>query len=139
MPIARVKAMLEEYRATGHISRAVLGVGQTVFIPAGWQYTDALGLPSSGGLLIEQVEEGSPAATAGLHGATRAVNFGFNRLGIGGDLIVAVDGKPVEDETTLTRTMTQKRGGDTVTLTIYRDGHTSKMAIKLGSAPEPLR
>src|SRR6202021_1815110 len=55
MPITRVKAMLEEYRATGHISRAVLGVGQTVFIPSGWQFTDALGLPSSGGLLIEQV------------------------------------------------------------------------------------
>ena len=139
MPIARVKAMLDEYRATGHISRAVLGVGQTVYIPANWQFTDALGLPASGGLLIEQVEDGTPAAAAGMHGATRAVNFGFNRLGIGGDLIVAIDGKPVEDETSLTRTMTQKRGGDTITLTIYRDGRTMKTAIKLGSAPEPLR
>ena len=139
MPIARVKAMLEEYRATGHISHAVLGVGQTVYIPANWQFTDALGLPASGGLLIEQVEDGTPAAAAGMHGATRAVNFGFNRLGIGGDLIVAIDGKPVEDETSLTRTMTQKRGGDTITLTIYRDGRTMKTAIKLGSAPEPLR
>src|SRR3984885_8157113 len=92
MPITRVKAMLDEYRATGHISRAVLGVGQTVYIPANWQFTDALGLPSSGGLLIQQVEDASPAAAAGLHGATRAVSFGFNRLGIGGDLIVAIDG-----------------------------------------------
>jgi S1-C subfamily serine protease len=139
MPITRVKAMLEEYRATGHISRAVLGVGQTVFIPSGWQFTDALGLPSSGGLLIEQVEEGSPAAVAGLHGATRAVSFGFNRLGIGGDLIVAIDGKPPEDENALTQTMIQKRGNDAITLTIYRDGGTTKKTIKLGSAPEPLR
>jgi S1-C subfamily serine protease len=139
MPIARVKAMLEEYRATGHISRAVLGVGQTVFIPAGWQFTDALSLPSSGGLLIEQVEDATPASAAGLHGATRVVNFGFNRLGIGGDLIVAIDGKPVDGETALTQVMTQKRGGDTVTLTIYRNGGTMKMSIKLGSAPEPLR
>jgi S1-C subfamily serine protease len=139
MPITRVKAMLEEYRATGHISRAVLGVAQTVFIPSGWQFTDTLGLPSSGGLLIEQVDEGSPAAAAGLHGATRAVSFGFNRLGIGGDLIVAIDGKPPEDENALTQTMIQKRGNDTITLTVYRDGHTSKMSIKLGSAPEPLR
>ena len=139
MPIARVKAMLEEYRATGHISRAVLGVGQTVFIPSGWQFTDALGLPASGGLLIEQVEEGTPAATAGLHGATRVVNFGFNRLGIGGDLIVAIDGKPIEDENSLTHFMTQKRGNDTITLTIYRDGGTTKKAIKLSSAPEPLK
>lgn len=139
MPIARVKAMLEEYRATGHISRAVLGVGQTVFIPNGWQFTDALGLPSTGGLLIQQVDEGSPAAAAGLRGATRAVNFGFNRLGIGGDLIVAIDGKPVDDELSLTRAMTQKRGGETISLTIYRDGRTMKLNVKLGSAPEPLR
>ncbi len=75
----------------------------------------------------------------GLHGATRVVNFGFNRLGIGGDLIEAIDGKPVESETSLTRAMTQKRGNDTITLTIYRDGRTTKMPIKLGSAPEPLR
>jgi putative serine protease PepD len=139
MPITRVKAMLDEYRATGHISRAVLGVGQTVFIPPNWQFTDALGLPSSGGLLIEQVEDGTPAAAAGLHGATRAVNFGFNRLGIGGDLIVAIDGKPADAETALTQAMTQKRGNDTITLTIYRDGGTTKKTIKLGSAPEPLR
>jgi S1-C subfamily serine protease len=139
MPITRVKAMLEEYRATGHISRPVLGVGQTVYIPPNWQFTDALGLPSSGGLLIQQVDEGSPAAAAGLHGATRAMSFGFNRLGIGGDLIVAIDGKPVEDETSLTRTMAQKRGNDAITLTIYRDGHTMKTSIRLGSAPEPLR
>ena len=139
MPIARVKAMLDEYRATGHISRAVLGVGQTVYIPPNWNFTDALGLPSSGGLLIEQVDEGSPAAAAGLRGATRVVNFGFNRLGIGGDLIEAIDGKPVDSETSLTQAMTQKRGNDTITLTIYRDGGTTKKAIKLGSAPEPLR
>jgi S1-C subfamily serine protease len=136
MPIVRVKAMLEEFRATGHISRAVLGVGQAVYIPEGWQYTDALNLPSSGGLLIQQVEEGSPAAVAGLHGASRVVNFGFNRLGIGGDLIVAIDGKPVDGQDTLTKTMAQKRAGEMLALTIYRDGRTMKMNIKLGSAVE---
>ena len=65
--------------------------------------------------------------------------LGFNRLGIGGDLIVAVDGKPVDAEMALTQVMTQKRGNDTITLTIYRDGSTMKKTIKLGSAPEPLR
>jgi S1-C subfamily serine protease len=137
MPIARVKAMLEEFRATGHISRAVLGVGQVVYIPEGWQFADALDLPSSGGLLIQQVDEGSPAATAGLRGATKTVRLGFSQLGIGGDLIVAIDGEPA-DESSLTRTMIRKRGGESITLTIYRDGRTMKVTIKLGSAPEPL-
>ncbi len=139
MPITRVKAMLEEYRATGHISRAVLGVSNVVYIPEGWQFSENLSLPSTGGLLIQQVEDGSPAAAAGLRGATRAVNFGFNRLGIGGDLIVAIDGKPVEGQDSLTRAMLQKRGGESLQLTVYRDGRTMKVAVKLGSAPETLR
>jgi S1-C subfamily serine protease len=138
MPIARVKAMLEEFRATGHISRAVLGVAQVVYIPDGWQFSDSLNLPSSGGLLIQQVDEGSPAAAAGLHGATRAIRLGFNQLGVGGDLIVAIDGSPVDREDALTRAMAQKRGGESIQLTIFRDSRTMKMSIKLGSAPEPL-
>jgi S1-C subfamily serine protease len=136
MPIARVKAMLEEFRATGHISRAVLGVGQTVYVPEQW--AQALSLPSSG-LLIEQVESGSPASAAGLRGATRAVMVGFNRLGVGGDLIVAIDGKPVDGENSLTQAMIRKRGGETMVLTIYRDDRTTKISVKLGSAPETLQ
>ncbi len=138
MPIARVKVMLEEYRATGHISRAVLGVTQTVYIPEGWQFADRLELPSTGGLLVQEVEEGSPAAAAGLRGATRAVIVGFNQLGIGGDVIEAIDGKPVDGQNALNRAMIQKRGGEMMELTIYRDGRTMKVKIKLGAAPERL-
>jgi S1-C subfamily serine protease len=138
MPIARVKVMLEEYRATGHISRAVLGVTQTVYIPDGWQFADRLDLPPTGGLLVQEVEEGSPAAAAGLRGATRAVIVGFNQLGIGGDVIEAIDGKAVDGQNALTRAMIQKHGGEMMELTIYRDGRTMKVKIKLGSAPERL-
>ena len=105
----------------------------------GWQFADSLSLPSSGGLLIQQVEDGSPAASAGLRGATRAVNLGFNRLGIGGDLIEAIDGKPVDGQNSLNQAMIQKHGGDSMQLTIYRDGRTMKLTVKLGSAPETLR
>jgi S1-C subfamily serine protease len=139
MPITRVKAMLEEYHATGHISRAVLGVTQTVYIPPGWQFSGELDLPESGGLLIQQVESGSPAASAGLRGASRLIRFGFNQLGIGGDLIEAIDGKPVDGEQSLTRAIMQKRGGELMVLTIYRKGSTMKVNVKLGSAPESLR
>ena len=136
IPITRVKAMLDEFRATGHISHAVLGVSQTVFVPEQW--AQALDLPSSGGLLIEQLEQGTPAAAA-LRGPTRSVIVGFNRLGIGGDLIVAIDGKPVDSQDALTRAMIQKRGGESIDLTVYREGRTMKVDIKLGSEPEALR
>jgi S1-C subfamily serine protease len=138
MPITRVKAMLDEYRATGHISRAVLGVTQTVYIPPNWQFSDQLNMPESGGLLIQQIDDGSPAS-ATLHGPSRVIRFGFTQLGVGGDLIVAIDGKPVESEQSLTQAIMQKRGGESIVLTIYRDGRTMKVTVKLGSAPESLR
>lgn len=135
MPINRAKAMLEEYRTTGHISRAVLGVQQTALVQG--RLAEALDLPASGGLLIQQLEEGTPAAVS-LRGPNRIVTLGFNQLGIGGDLIIAIDGKPVDSQDALSHALIQKRGGESMQLTIFRGGRTMKVDIKLGSAPEKL-
>jgi S1-C subfamily serine protease len=59
-------------------------------------------------------------------------------LGIGGDLIIAVDGRPVDGQDALRRALNQKRPGDKMVLTIYRGKRTSKVTITLGSAPEAL-
>jgi S1-C subfamily serine protease len=63
---------------------------------------------------------------------------GFRELGIGGDLITAVDGEPVTSATTLQRALDRKRGGDTLSLTIYRNGVTQRIQVKLGEAPREL-
>lgn len=139
MPINRAKSMLEEYRSTGQISRPVLGVTETY--PVSGDFADALELPTSGGLLIQNVDDGSPAARAGIKGPTRAVRvgiFGQVRIGIGGDLITAIDGKQVETQDALTRAVEQKKPGDKIELTLYRDGKTRKITVALGSAPEVL-
>jgi S1-C subfamily serine protease len=59
-------------------------------------------------------------------------------LGIGGDLIVAVDGQPVDAKDTLQRVMNRKRGGDILTLTIFRNGRNMDVKVKLGEAPQAL-
>src|SRR5215472_2020800 len=139
MPINRAKSMLEEYRSTGQISRPVLGVTETY--PVSGDLADALELPASGGLLIQNVDDGSPAARAGIKGPTRAVRvgiFGQVRIGIGGDLITAIDGKDVETQDALTRAVEQKKAGDKIELTLYRDRKSRKVTVVLGSAPEVL-
>jgi S1-C subfamily serine protease len=96
-------------------------------------------MPSSGGLLIQAIDEGSPADQAGLRGPTRSVIVGRRyEFGIGGDLIIAVDGRPVDGQYALRRALNQKRPGDKMVLTIYRGKRTSKVTITLGSAPEAL-
>jgi S1-C subfamily serine protease len=119
MPIARAKAMLEEYQASGKISRPTLGI-QTVYVAG--DLADMLNLPSQGGLLVESVERGSAAEAAGLRGPTSVVRVGNYRLGVGGDLIMAVDGQSIQDTDTLLKLLNKKRGGDLMVFTVFRDG-----------------
>ena len=64
--------------------------------------------------------------------------MGNIQLGVGGDLIVAVDGNPVTHDDDLQRAMNHKRAGDNMLLTINRGGKTQKINVKLGAAPESL-
>jgi S1-C subfamily serine protease len=136
MPINRAKERLDEYQTTGKISHPLLGVSQTLFVQG--DLAEQLDMPSSGGLLIEGIDEGSPAAAAGLRGPSRMVRAGMYRLGVGGDLIIAIDGKPVAAQDALRRAMNQKRPGENMVLTVYRGNRTMKVTVTLGSAPEAL-
>jgi S1-C subfamily serine protease len=135
MPINRAKSMLEEFQQHGNISRPTLGI-RTVYVAG--DLAGMLELPSQGGLLIQSVERGSAAEGAGLRGPTRMVVVGSFQLGIGGDLILAADGQNIEDNNTLPRLLNRKRGGDMIELTIYRNGQTQKVQVKLGEAPQQL-
>ena len=135
MPISRVKAMLEEYHSTGRISRPVLGISRVVLIQG--DLAEALELPSSGGLLIEGLESNSPATAAGLKGPSRTVIAGgMYRIGIGGDLITAIDGKSVDTQDALQRAINKKRAGDDMVFTVFRGKGSQKVTVKLGSAPD---
>jgi S1-C subfamily serine protease len=134
-PINRAKSMLEELQQHGNISRPALGI-RTVYIAG--DLAGMLDLPPQGGLLIQSVERGSAAEAAGLRGPSRMVVVGGFQLGIGGDLVLAADGQNIEDNNTLPTLLNRKRGGDMLELTIYRNGQTQKVKVKLGEAPQQL-
>ena len=133
MPINRAKGMLEEFSRTGNITRPVLGVS---VLPVSGDVAEMLNLPSEGGLLIQRIERNSPAQQYGLRGPTRRVIISNYPVGIGGDLIVAIDGQPVDGNDSLTKAMSRKRGGDSMELTVYRNGRKEQIKVKLDSAPQ---
>src|SRR5437016_8370399 len=135
MPINRARAMLDEYQTRGKVARPVLGVS-TVLVQG--DLAQALELPAEGGLLIQNVEGGSAAEEAGIHGAQRAVIVGTYPVGVGGDLITAIEGKPVQRDDDLQKALNHTRAGENMQLTIYRSGRTQKINVKLGAAPENL-
>jgi S1-C subfamily serine protease len=51
---------------------------------------------------------------------------------VGGDLIMSIDGKPVERDDAISRALAAKRTGDTLELTIFRNGKTINVRVRLG-------
>jgi len=111
----------------------VLGVRGT---PVYGDLAEALGLPRQGGFLIYEVFRGSPAWRAGLRGATRWVVVGNYEVGIGGDLIMAIDGQRLDQPDALQRILRRHRPGDVVELTIFRDGQVRKVKVTLAAAED---
>jgi S1-C subfamily serine protease len=127
MPINRAKLMLEDFRSGKRPASTAIGV-TTLSISGDW--TQALRFPSDG-LLITQVRPGSPASRAGLRGPTQRVRVGNYIVPVGGDLVVAVDGKKVEEENAIARAITRKHAGETLDLTVWRDGRNVDVKVIL--------
>jgi len=127
MPINRAKLMLDDFQAGR--KRPKLGVS---VVPIAGDYADALRLPTQGGLLVQQVDPDSAAARAGLRGGRQEVQIGNAQLLVGGDLITSIDGKPIDRDDAISRALASKRTGDTLELTIYRNGKTMTVRVRLG-------
>jgi S1-C subfamily serine protease len=59
-------------------------------------------------------------------------------LGVGGDLIVAIDGQPVDREDALVRAYARKRVGDTINVTVIRNGRSIQLPVRLLRPPADL-
>jgi len=93
-------------------------------------------IPVESGLLVASTVDGGPAEAAGVRGGDRTVPIGGYRVPVGGDIVTAVDGQPVEDLDDLTVYLeTQTTVGDTVMLTLLRDGETMEVAVTLAERP----
>ncbi|MGH9571985.1 MAG: S1C family serine protease [Candidatus Acidiferrales bacterium] len=130
IPINTARRVAEDLITTGHVQMAVLGVQGRALWP---ELANALNLPTSQGVLIEQVVSNGPAAQAGIRGGSRTILAGLQELRIGGDVLTAIDGTPVTNNSDLTILLNRHRPGDTVTATIIRNGKKMNIKVKLGS------
>ena len=94
-----------------------------------------LNLPEEG-VIFQEVQAGSAAEAAGLRGPQFEITFQGNPLPAGGDVITAVDGEPVTTTGELQTAVLGREAGDTVTLTIVRDGQEQEVEVELSVVPE---
>ena len=120
IPITIVRRVMDQLIATGEVRRAVLGVSIQAVTPLD---AEALRLPRPGGVLVSDFDnrvQPNPARQAGLQP---------------GDVVLEVDDRTVETVSALQQAVAFHEPGDTVTLTIWRNGDEREVRVRLGERP----
>ncbi len=131
VPVNTIKKVLPQLLEKGYVSRPWLGIaGQSIDSDT----AKLLGLESPG-VLIAEVKEGSPAAKAGLRGGTGYLRIGNLLVAIGGDLIIAAEGKRIESMDELNELMDGFSVGQVIELTILREGQKINLKVRLEEMP----
>ena len=132
IPINLVKRIVPSLIRDGVYRYPYLGISSTDNLSL--SEIEALGLPTYKGAYVLSVVEGGPADQAGLIGGSAPTRFEY--LQAGGDVIIAFDGKPVDTyEEMLSYLLTTKSPGDTVVLTVLRNGQPMDVTVTLGERP----
>src|ERR1700740_3143102 len=121
IPIDMARNVMEQIVDRGKVIRGHLGVAiQSVDA----DMAKAFGLPQGGGALVSDVTPGSPAAKAGIER---------------GDIILALDGKPISGPDDLSVNISETSPGTTIHLKIARNGQTRDVAATLTALAEKER
>jgi 2-alkenal reductase len=136
IPVSIVRLVVPDLIEKGVHHWAWLGVSGGSLNPA---LVKAMDLPVDKGAYIADVVSGGPSSKAGLRGATREAVVDGRALAIGGDVIIAVDGQPVDTFDDLLIYIALQTGpGQTVDLTVVRDGEETEIQVTLEERPETL-
>jgi serine protease Do len=117
VPSDLVGNVAENLVAHGKVVRGYIGLGIQNLTPG---LADSFGLKANGGALISDVQPDSPGARAGLKS---------------GDVITAIDGRPVESASGLSLAVGETAPGTRLALTVLRDGATENIEVTTASKP----
>jgi S1-C subfamily serine protease len=131
IPINTAKQIAQDLITEGRVRRASMGVEARVLTP---EVAEALHLPVNEGLLLESVNPGGAAAKAGLRGGDRQAVLGMRRILLGGDVVTAIDGRPITGQMDLSLALNRKRPGDVVKVDYYRGGQKMEAQVTLSDA-----
>ena len=133
VPSNTVKSIVSQLLVDGRVDRAFLGV---TLQDVSTDVAGVLRLPASKGVLVGAVKPGSPAAKAGLEGGTTQVVVAGESYQLGGDMIVAIDGKQVASVDALREAIAAHKPGDKVSITVvHADGSKATVETTLARAP----
>jgi S1-C subfamily serine protease len=135
IPSAIVQKVVPVLIEEGAYEHAWLGITGTTMIPdiAREMELD----PNQHGALVLEVVTDGPADAGGVRGSDRQISIDGLDVRVGGDIIVGFDGRPVESFDDLVAYLARyTEAGQSVTLTVLRDGEEKELEVTLGSRPQ---
>jgi len=133
IPSNIVQQVVPELIKSGSYQWAWLGVsGGSVNLAI----AQANGLSVQQGAYIDQVVTDGPASKAGLQGTSGTKVIDGTEVPTGGDVVVAVDGKPIADFDALLVAVSAKRPGDRIELTVLRGNQRQQITVTLAARPD---
>ncbi len=117
IPIDEVMRVVEQLKAHGKVTRGRIGVQ---IGPVSDEVGKAIGLSKAEGAMVSNVEQGGPAAEAGIRS---------------GDVITKFDGKSITHMTDLPRIVGATKPGKRVPMEVWRKGKTVTLQVKVGEMP----
>jgi S1-C subfamily serine protease len=133
VPINAAKRSMRQLIATGRVAYSYAGVRAEDLTPSiAHEFGDAV----DRGAVIAVVRPNSPAARAGLRGATEERFFRGETVSRGGDIVVAIDGLPVRTADDLVRIVAERlTPGETATFTVVRGRERREIRVVMGERP----
>ena len=135
IPINSARRSMEQLISTGEVAYAYIGITTQDVTPA---FARKYELGAERGAIVEEAVAGAPAALAGLRGSAKEELFNGSPVPVGGDVIVAVAGQPVERADDVARIVTDRlRPGQVVELRVLRGGKGEPETVRVTLAERP--
>ena len=132
VPVSTARRVVDDLIKYRKVNRGILKIRPVQMTSSIARYA---GLSINYGILVSEVEEGSSTAASGILGGNEPVQFGsrFNptTIYLGGDIITGLDNISVRTYADYTSALEPKRPGDSVTVTVFRNGEFKKLKVKL--------
>jgi S1-C subfamily serine protease len=133
IPSNTISKVVPSLITKGSFSHPWIGLSGTNMTP---EIANAIGLKESRGFLVVDTVSGSPAEKGGLHGGNRVVTINGMQIALGGDVIEKIDDKVVRKiDDILAYIESMKSVGETISLSVLRDGKIQKLNLSLAARP----
>jgi len=137
VPINTAKSEISKLEQGGTVRGAYIGLTSLTIDGT----LSALNLPVKSGALVQSVQKGTPAEKAGIRGGKITGSTESTQVAVGGDIVVAINGHPVESSEQLASAIEAKKPGDTIQVGLLRangsGGYEHKtVSVTLTSRPD---